>query len=143
MRLTIRSLLAAAVLAAVPLLANAESQFATGAGTPITASAKLDFQITIPKMLFLQIGTGTNLGTNPAVDLIAFDMTGSAASVGNSTPVAATAASGNLGNGAVTAKVLGNNGTISLSSIVPNKLLNGAGDSISFSQIAIATTNPC
>ncbi len=142
MRLSTRSLLATALLAAVPLMANAESQFTTGAGTPITASAKLDFQITIPKILFLQVGTGTNLGTNPAVDLIAFDLTGTPASVGNGTPVAATAASGDLNNGKVTAKVLGNNGTISLSSVVPNKLLNGAGDSISFSQIAIATTNP-
>lgn len=142
MRLSTRSLLATALLAAIPLMANAESQFTTGAGTPITASAKLDFQVIIPKILFLQVGTGTNLGNNAAVDLIAFDMTGSAASVGNSTPVAATAGSGDVGNGKVTAKVLGNNGTISLSSVVPNKLLNGAGDSISFGQIAIATTNP-
>lgn len=141
MRTMSRSILAAALLAAVPLMANAESQFTTGAGTPITASAKLDFQITIPKILFLQVGTGTNLGNNAAVDQIAFDLTGTPAAVGNGTAIAATALSGDVGNGTVTAKVLGNNGTITLSSAVPNQLNNGSGDTISFGQIAVATTN--
>ena len=63
---------AVALALAAPMLANAESQFTTGAGSPITATAHLDFQITIPKVLFLQVGTGTAMGTNAAVNQIAF-----------------------------------------------------------------------
>ena len=46
---------AVAAALALPLLANAESQFNTAAG-PSSAVAKVDFQITIPRVLFLQVG---------------------------------------------------------------------------------------
>ena len=61
--------------------------------------------------------------------------------MGDGTPVAASAASGDLGNGVVTARVLGNNGTITLSSTTTGALSNGAaGDTISYAQIATAAT---
>ena len=83
---------AVALAVAGPLLAHAESQFTTGAGTPITASAKLDFQIIIPKVLFLQVGTGTNMATNAAVNQIAFTVP--AANVGDASVISATAGFG-------------------------------------------------
>jgi hypothetical protein len=133
------NLLKAAVLAALvaaPMLSNAESTFTTGAGSPITASAKLDFQIVIPKILFLQVGTGTNMAANATVNQIAFSVP--AANVGDGTVISATAGSGDLGNGVVTARVIGNNGTVTFTSTTVGALGNGAGDTISYGQIATA-----
>src|SRR6516165_6181299 len=47
-----------AVTAATPLLCQAESNLQTGTGSPLTATAHVDFTITIPKFLFLRVGTG-------------------------------------------------------------------------------------
>jgi hypothetical protein len=127
---------AAALVLASPLMAAAESNFTTGAGSPITATGRLDFQIVIPKILFLQVGTGTNMAANATVNQIAFTVP--AANVGNGAAVAATAGSGDLGNGTVTAKVIGNNGNITFSSTTVGALSNGAGDTISYAQIATA-----
>lgn len=132
------SLLAVALLATAPLMANAESTFTTGAGTPITAAARLDFKVTIPKILFLQVGTGTNMATNATINLI--DFTVPAANVGDSSVIAASAGAGDLGNGVVTAKLVGNNGTISLSSATLGALNSGGTDTISYGQINTATS---
>jgi hypothetical protein len=126
---------AIAIAVATPMLACAESAFTTGAGA-LTASARLDFTIVIPKVLFLQVGTGTNMAANAAVNLITFNVP--AASVGNGAAIAATAGSGDLGNGTVTAKVVGNNGTITFTSTTLGALGNGAGDTISYGQISTA-----
>lgn len=132
------SLLAVALLAGAPLLAQAESQYSTGSATPLTAAAKLDFQITIPKILFLRVGSGADYTSTATVNQIAFAVP--AANVGNGTAVAATATSGDLGNGEVTAKVVGNNGNITLGATALGALSNGAaGDTISYSQIATAS----
>ena len=135
MRLLSKALLTAAVLAGTPMLAQAESTFVNGAGN---ATANLDFQVVVPRILFLRVGTGTNFATNTAIDLISFNVPG--ASLGNGTAVAATAASGDLGNGAVTARVLGNGGSVTLTSTTLGALSNGAGSSISFGQINTAVT---
>jgi hypothetical protein len=126
---------AVALALAFPMLANAESAFSTGAGA-LSASAKLDFQITIPKVLFLQVGTGTANAANATVNQIAFTVP--AANVGNGAAVTATAGSGDLGNGVVTAKVVGNNGNITFTSTTVGALGNGAGDTISYAQIGTA-----
>ncbi len=127
---------AVAIAVAAPLFANAESAFTTGTGTPITASARLDFQITIPKMLFLQVGTGTSMAANAAINQIQFTVP--AANVGDASVISASAGSGDLGNGVVTARVLGNNGTITFTSTTLGALGNGSGDTISYAQIATA-----
>ncbi|HTS85980.1 MAG TPA: hypothetical protein VLT60_06145 [Usitatibacter sp.] len=127
---------AVAVAVAAPLFANAESAFTTGAGSPITASAHLDFSITIPKILFLQVGTGTNMAANATINQIAFTVP--AANVGDSSVIAASAGSGDLGNGTVTARVIGNNGNITFTSTTLGALGNGSGDTISYAQIATA-----
>jgi hypothetical protein len=140
MNRTTKALAGALLLAVLPIAANAESQFVTGTGG-LTANAKLDFRITIPDVLFLQVGTGSAFANNTTVDLIDFTVPG--ANVGDGSAIAASAASGDLGNGTVTAKVVGNDGTIALSSTTLGALNDGAGDTISFNQIAtnVATLN--
>ena len=129
----IRAVSAAIVVSSIPMLARAESNIQTGAGA-LTATARLDFRITVPKTLFLQVGTGTASANDTTINLIDFVVP--APNIGDGTPIAATAVSGDLGNGTVTAKVVGNNGNVTLSSTTAGALGNGAGDTISFAQIA-------
>jgi len=130
--------LVALFLISFPVFANAESRFSTNASGPLAVPVKLDFQIEIPKVLFLRIGTGADYATNANVDLITFNV--NAANVGDGSVVAATAASGDLGVGSVTAKVLGNNGIITFDSTTQGALQNGSGSSISHNQIVAAAT---
>lgn len=128
---------AASIFGLAVTSAQAESQFVTGpVATAPSASAKLDFRITIPRVLYLRVGTGTNNANNTVVDLI--DFTPTAAAVGNGTAVAATAASGDLTNGAVTVRVYGNNGNITLNSTNTGPMTNGvATQTIPWSQITV------
>ena len=134
----------AALLAALPFGAQAESNIYTGPG-PSTASARLNFTVTIPKVLFLQVGTGTSYATNATVDNIAFAVP--AANVGNGTVVTGTG--GDLTAGSVTVRVLGNTGTVALTNATTGQLSTGvAGNpTISWADIgiaaaALATTTP-
>ncbi len=133
-KLLIRAVSAAAALTALgtSMTAHAESAVQTGTGA-LTATARLDFRVTIPKVLFLQVGTGALFATNTTINLI--DFTVPAANVGDGSVIAAPAASGDLGNGSVTARVLGNNGDITLTSTTVGALGNGAGDTLSFGLI--------
>jgi hypothetical protein len=126
---------AVALALATPFAVNAESNISTGAGA-VTANARLDFQIIIPKVLFLQVGTGTNMALNATVNQIAFTVP--AANVGDTSVIGATAGSGDLGNGTVTAKVVSNNGNVTFTSTTLGALGNGSGDTISYGQIATA-----
>jgi len=133
--------LALAVALVMPFAANAESNFqSTGGAGALTANARVDFQIVIPKILFLRVGTGTALANNATVDLITFTVP--AASVGNATPIAGTG--GDLTNGVVTAVVQGNNGTITLNATATGALTNATADTINYSEIvttaAVLTT---
>jgi len=130
-------LAAAAATLGAPMLASAESNVQTGGGA-LSATGRLDFRITVPKVLFLQVGTGSSLVTNTTINLIDFVVP--AANVGDGSVIGATAASGDLGNGTVTAKVIGNNGTVTLTSTTVGALGNGAGDTVSFGQIATAAS---
>ena len=111
---------------------SAESNFQTGTGS-LTATARLDFQIVIPKFLYLRVGSN-----DANVNLISFTVP--AANVGNGTPVAASAASGDLGNGVVTARVIGNGGNVTLSSATIGALNDGGTNTISYSQISTAAS---
>ena len=134
--------LTAAVVAAGLMLnagtARAESNFLTAAGT---ATARLDFQIVIPKILFLQVGTGTLLANNATIDRVIFDMSTTPGVIGNAAQQTATSG-GDVSPGVVTAKVIGNNftaGPVNLIASTGGALSDGAGDTISWSEIAITT----
>jgi len=119
-------LIAAAAATLAPFASQAESNFVTTTGSTSPAvNAKLDFKIVVPKVLFLQVGTGTSMADNTVVDKVTFTVP--ASGIGNSTPVAGTG--GDLGGGAVTVRVLGNTGDVTLSNVTAGQLSNGvSGD---------------
>lgn len=118
-------------------IAHAESSFqsTTTRTDPLTATAKVDFQITIPKVLFLRVGTGTDYTTVATVDKITFTPTIAESSTGLGTAVDATATSGDLGNGAVTAMVRGNYGDITLKATTLGPLTSDTAETIAWSEI--------
>ena len=132
---------AAAVALAFAALAHAESNIVTGAATSSPgAVARVDFTIVIPKILFLRVGSGSaywpansTLANDSTVNLITFQPT--AAQLGNGTAVAATAGSGDLLNGAVTAAVVSNSGNVTLVAGAAGALNNGSTDTINWSEI--------
>ena len=124
--------LALALALTIPLGAQAESTVQTGAGA-LTANARVDFSIVIPKILFLRVGSA-----GVGIDSIVFTVP--AASVGNATPIAGTG--GDLTGGVVTAIVQANSGTVTLNAQATGALSNGAGDSINYTQITTASNNP-
>jgi hypothetical protein len=127
----------AAIIALSAGNARAESNIVNGAGT---ANARLNFSIIIPKFLYLQVGTGTYPTTVATVDTITFDMSSAIASIGNGTPQAGTGGDG-TGPGQVTARVVGNNFTAapSFTATTAGAMSNGGTDTISWSEISVAT----
>src|SRR5580704_7659066 len=135
----VKGILAAAAVA-VPMLCNAESNFQTGT-TALTATAHVDFQITIPKFLFLRVGTGTGTAAGGYATLATFFFITSAptaAQVGGGT-LAGTG--GDLNTGTETAVVVANNGNVTLSSTTTGPLSDAAGDTISFTKITTTATH--
>ena len=130
----LRAALFIAGMSTIPTVAQANSQFVTGVATPLTASANLDFTITVPKFVYVRISTGTNMANNATVDNLVYTVP--AANVGDSTAISGVG--GDLTGGQVTARVTGNNGTIAFSSTTLGAMSNGAGDSISYSQMNVA-----
>ena len=126
--------LAVASFSLLSTTAHAASKFVTGTASPLTASANLDFTITIPKFVYVRIGTGTSMANNTTIDNLVYTVP--AANVGDSTAISGTG--GDLTGGQVTARVIGNNGTIAFSSTTLGAMSNGAGDSISWSQMNVA-----
>lgn len=126
-------LAATAAISAIASPAHAESKFVTGS-TSLSASANLDFTVTIPKFVYVRIGTGTNMANNTSVDNLVYTVP--AANVGDGTAIAGTG--GDLTAGQVTARVIGNNGTIAFSSTTLGAMSNGAGDTISWGQMNVA-----
>ena len=68
----LRVALAVAGIAALPSAAQAESKFVTGTASPLTASANLDFTITIPKFVYVRIGTGSNMANSTTIDNLVY-----------------------------------------------------------------------
>jgi hypothetical protein len=134
-----------AVVGAIALLAAssafAESDVNTTSPGPTTASAKLDIEVVVPRVLFLQVGTGSNMADLNTVDKISFDVP--SGSMGDGNPVAGTG--GDQGS-AVTVKLFGNNGNITLSAATTSNttgLMNSAPSStlsIPWSDIDVTST---
>jgi len=116
-RRTLHGFLVIAGIALLPIIAHAESQFATEESSPLVASAHLDFTIRVPSFVFLQVGTGnattSNLTTSSLVLSTPVDH------IGDGTPVAS-------GGGQVLARVIGNNGAIAFSSATSGAMNDGS-----------------
>ena len=117
--------------------AQAESTFVSGAVTGSTASARLDFTIIIPQVLFLRVGiSSSNVATDATPSGIVYTVP--ATNLGDSSVIAG--AGGDLTLGAVTVRVYGNGGNISLNSATTGPLNSGTvGENISWSEISVAT----
>lgn len=127
--------LAGAAVVMLPLTATAESTLSTGAAA-LSSSAKVDFQVTIPKILYLRVGNGSSyttgvLTTGGTIDLVTFSP--AAAVVGNGSAV--TGAGGDLTGGVSTAAIISNSGNVTLNATATGALGNATGDSIAFTQI--------
>jgi hypothetical protein len=125
-----------AVVGAIALLASsavmAESDISTAAG-PSSAAANLDIEVKIPRVLFLQVGTGTTQDVNGTIDKLTFTVP--AATLGDGTSVAASGSDiGNTNN--VTVKVFGNGGNITLKAVASANLSNGT-NTIPWSEISV------
>ena len=129
----------AAALAA-PMFAHAESKTNLAVVTGSTASAKLDFTIVIPPVLYIRIGTGNAVAAadNTTVDKITFTVP--ALGLGDSTiPTAGTG--GDLTAGAVTVRVFSNFGTgVNLNATALGKLTSSGLDTIDWTEIGITST---
>ena len=100
----VKTLLAVAALGAA-FAALAESNIASGAAANLTASARLNFNVVIPRVLYLRVGTGTDFTPNPQVDTETF--TAAAGNIGTGTAIAGIPAG-------FSARVLSTGGGISL-----------------------------
>jgi hypothetical protein len=118
---------------AVPQLVSAESVTATGASP--SADARVDFRIIIPGVLRFRVGSAGG-----GIDLIDFAPT--AANLGTGTDVAATAGSGDQGNGDVTVEVLSNSGQITITHDSNAAVLaDGTGNTIPYTEILTASSD--
>jgi len=124
---------------AAPFVAQAESTTINPAATNSAATAHLDFTVVVPPVLYLRVGTGNAIGAanSATVDSLTFNVP--ATNLGDGTVVAAGATDGDLTNGAVTVRIFSNVGTnVTLNSAVTGQLSNGSGDTIPWTQIAVA-----
>jgi hypothetical protein len=137
--IVVRGIVAAAG-AAIPLMGYAGSSVQSGAGA-LTATAQVQFSITIPQVLYLRVGTGSSYTTgvltnNAAIDAINFAPTVGQIAAGG--PVTGTG--GDLTGGVETAAVIGNGGTVTLGASTPGAMNDGAGDNINWTSITTAAT---
>ena len=129
----------AAVAVVLAAGAHAESNFKTNAGAQ-SATANVDFQITIPKILFLQVGTGTLFADNTTKDFIQFAPPANRVGLGCGTPADCAASGGDLTNGAVTAVLISNAASVSINANTGGGVLNDGGtNTIPYSKINVAS----
>jgi len=127
----------ASMAVSLPLLA--ESNIILPAVSGSVATARLDFAVDIPPVLYLRVGTGNAIGAanNTTINGISFSV--ASAAIGNGVSINASAGSGDLGNGGVTVRIFSNVGTdVRLNSSVTGQLRNAAGDTIAWSQVSVA-----
>lgn len=131
---TKRFILSAAVGAAltVPGAIFAEQQSTTGAGT-LTANARQDFQIVIPRFLQFRVGA-----PGAGFSLVNCDLSASAAVLGDGSDQ--PCAGGDVGGGVSNVSVRSNAGIITLTATTTGALSNGI-DTIPYSEILTATSS--
>ena len=122
--------LLASLLAAAA--AQAESRFTSGPATSaLSASASLDFRVIVPRVLFVSIGSASNMADNTTIDRVDFNVPAGDVGTGNIT--AATSGSGAY---PVTARVMSNGNAVSFTATGSAGGLTSGAQSIPWSQIA-------
>ena len=112
--------------------AQAESRITSGPATAVlSASASLDFRVIVPRVLFVSIGSGSNMADNTTIDRVDFNVPAGDVGTGNAT--AATAGSGAY---PVTARVMSNGNSVSFTATGSAGGLTSGAQSIPWSQIA-------
>ena len=130
--LILKSALALALVS--PLLASAESQLVVGTGS---ATARLDFRVIVPRVLFLGVGTGAAAAipaNNTTIDTVTFDYSTNAVALGTG------AAAGSITGNVVPVRVIGNNGVIALTAATTGALTNGTADTIAWTEISATSS---
>jgi hypothetical protein len=134
-KLTLIAAASAALLS--PIVSHAESNVNTAAIVGSVVSAKLNFSVVIPSVLYLAVGTNTSFAANATVDNLVFTVP--AANIGDSTVIAGVG--GDQAAGAVTVRVFSNvggaTGNVNLNSTTTGQLSNGTSN-IPWTQIAVA-----
>lgn len=116
-------------------LTLAESNLMAGNAAALSASAKLNFRVVVPRVIYFSVGTASTLADNAAVDEVAFSVPQN--SVGNGTPVAATSSSGGY---PVTARVIGLGSSVSLTAAGTAGGLTDGTQSVPWSLIAASSS---
>jgi hypothetical protein len=124
--------LAVGTALAGPLAANAETATATGAGT-ITAGARQDFRVIIPRFISFRVGVA-----GAGFSLVDCDMSANAGVLGDGTDQAC--AGGDAGSGVSNVSVRSNAGAIGITATTLGALSNGA-DTLPFSEILTASSD--
>ena len=134
-KLTLIAAASAALFA--PLASHAESNVNTAAVVGSTVTARLNFSVVIPSVLYLAVGTNTAMAANAAIDSIVFTVP--AANVGNGTAVAGVG--GDQTAGAVTVRVFSNvggaTGNVNLTSTTTGQLLLAGTDVIPWTELTV------
>jgi len=128
----VKTLLSLAVVGAA-FSAHADSNIVNGAAVSSPgAVAHLDFKVTIPKVLFLRVGSGTNFSTAGAVDLVTFTVPNAGVLVPG------TAVAGDV---TIASRVYGNGGDVTLAATSATAGLDRVGGgSIPWAEITPATS---
>ena len=130
-----KQLIALATVAAA-FSVHAESDINTGPAVgALSAIAKLDFRITVPKIIFLQVGTGSSPAYSDVTTVDRVDFTLTAADLTSGLAVAGVST-----GGAINAKVLGNGGTVTFGAVGTVGGLTNGTQTIPWSQIVPTAT---
>jgi hypothetical protein len=119
--------------------AHAESDLNTGAAAGLSAVAKLDFRIVVPRIIFLRVGTGVNFADALGaanIDRVDFNLL--PADVASLTAVAGAAGTGPY---PVAVRVLGNGGNISLTALGTLGGLTNGAQTVPWTQITPVSSN--
>lgn len=119
---------------AAPTQVSAEAVTTTGAGA-LSADARIDFRIDIPRMLRFRVGS-------PGATIDVIDFAPTLANLGDGTDIAATVGSGDLGNGDVSVQVASNAGQVTINHDTNGaSLSDGTGNTIPYTEILTASSD--
>jgi hypothetical protein len=106
----------------------AESDINSGVAAGLSAQARLDVRVAVPRIIFLRIGTGTNFADNGTRNRVTFTVL--PANLGSGTAVIGTPSAG-----PILARVLANGGNVSFRASGTNGGLASGANRIAWTQI--------